>query len=39
VQLAVTLYGLYDKDTPVDRLIEMLDDLEARQRNAGSGSR
>ena len=29
VRLAGTLYGLYDKDTHIDRIIGMLDDLEA----------
>jgi len=31
VRLAGTLYGLYDRDTHIDRIIGMLDDLEARQ--------
>jgi hypothetical protein len=34
VRLAGTLYVLYDKDTHIDRIIGLLDDLEAR-RNAG----
>jgi 4-hydroxyphenylacetate 3-monooxygenase len=37
VRLAGTLYGLYDKDTHIDRIIGMLDDLEARQREGGRG--
>jgi len=37
VRLAGTLYGLYDKDTHIDRIIGMLDDLEARQREDGRG--
>ena len=37
VRLAGTLYGLYDKDTHIDRILGMLGDLEARQRNGGSG--
>jgi hypothetical protein len=32
VRLAGTLYGLYDKDTHIDRIIGMLDDLESRDR-------
>jgi hypothetical protein len=32
VRLAGTLYGLYDKDTYVDRIFTMLDELEARER-------
>ena len=32
VRLAGTLYGLYDKDTDIDRSIAMLDDLKARER-------
>jgi 4-hydroxyphenylacetate 3-monooxygenase len=36
VRLAGTLYGLYDKDTHIDRIIGMLDELEARQRNGES---
>jgi 4-hydroxyphenylacetate 3-monooxygenase len=31
VRLAGTLYGLYEKDTHIDRIFGMLDDLEARQ--------
>ena len=30
VQLAGTLYGLYDKDAHIDRIVAMLDELEAR---------
>jgi 4-hydroxyphenylacetate 3-monooxygenase len=30
VRLAGTLYGLYDKDTHIDRILAMLDNLEAR---------
>jgi len=33
VRLAGTLYGLYDKDTHIDRILGMLDNLEARQRS------
>jgi 4-hydroxyphenylacetate 3-monooxygenase len=32
VRLAGTLYGLYDKDTHIDRIAAMLDALEARER-------
>ena len=32
VRLAGTLYGLYDRDTHIDRIIAMLDGLEARQQ-------
>jgi 4-hydroxyphenylacetate 3-monooxygenase len=32
VRLAGTLYGLYEKDTHIDRIFAMLDNLEARQR-------
>jgi aromatic ring hydroxylase len=32
VRLAGTLYGRYDKDTQIDRIIAMLDDLKARER-------
>ena len=32
VRLAGTLYGLYDKDTHIDRIFGLLDDLEARQK-------
>jgi hypothetical protein len=35
VRLAGTLYGLYDKDTHIDRILAMLDNLEARQRDGG----
>jgi len=35
VRLAGTLYGLYDKDTHIDRIIGPLDDLEARQNTGG----
>jgi 4-hydroxyphenylacetate 3-monooxygenase len=34
VRLAGTLYSLYDKDIYIDRIIGMLDDLEARHREA-----
>ena len=34
VRLAGTLYGLYDKETQIDRIIGLLDDLEGR-RSAG----
>ena len=30
VRLAGTLYNLYDKDTHIDRIFGLLDDLEAR---------
>jgi hypothetical protein len=30
VRLAATLYGLYETGTRIDRVIEMLDGLEAR---------
>jgi 4-hydroxyphenylacetate 3-monooxygenase len=33
VRLAGTLYGLYDKDTHIDRVLGMLDNLEARHRD------
>jgi 4-hydroxyphenylacetate 3-monooxygenase len=32
VRLAGTLYGLYEKDTHIDRIIALVDDLEARER-------
>ena len=32
VRLAGTLYGLYDKDTHIDRIFQMLDDLDARSK-------
>jgi hypothetical protein len=32
VRLAGTLYGLYDKTAYIDRIFEMLDDLESRQQ-------
>jgi 4-hydroxyphenylacetate 3-monooxygenase len=35
VRLAGTLYGLYDKDTHIERIIGMLDDLEARRNASG----
>ena len=38
VRLAGTLYGLYDRDTYVDRIFAILDDLEARQNAGGSES-
>jgi len=34
VRLAGTLYGLYGKETYIDRIIGMLDDLEAQHREA-----
>jgi hypothetical protein len=36
VRLAGTLYGLYDKDTHIERISSLLDDLEARQNTGGS---
>jgi 4-hydroxyphenylacetate 3-monooxygenase len=33
VRLAATLYDIYDKDTYVDRIGELLDDLEGRQND------
>jgi 4-hydroxyphenylacetate 3-monooxygenase len=36
VRLAGTLYGLYDKDTYIDRIVAMLEDLEAHQRGGRS---
>jgi 4-hydroxyphenylacetate 3-monooxygenase len=35
VRLAGTLYGLYDKDSHIDRILAMLDELEARERRSG----
>ena len=32
-QLAGTLYGLYEKDTHIDRIFSLLDDLEAQIRH------
>jgi hypothetical protein len=32
VQLVGTLYGPYDKNTYIDRIFALLDDLEARER-------
>ena len=32
VRLAGTLYGLYEKDTHIDRIFGMLDDLEVRSK-------
>ena len=32
VRLAGTLYGLYDRDTHIDRIFQMLDDLEVRSK-------
>jgi len=32
VRLAATLYGLYDKDTHIDRIVAVLDELEADRR-------
>jgi aromatic ring hydroxylase len=31
-RLSGTLYGLYDKDTQIDPIIAMLDDVKARER-------
>ena len=37
VRLAGTLYGPHDKDTQIDRIIGLLDDLEAAEyRRAGA---
>jgi len=36
VRLVGTLYSLYDKDTHIDRILGMLDDLEARQRDGAT---
>jgi len=36
VRLAGTLYGLYDKDPHIDRILGLLDDLEARRGNPAS---
>jgi len=36
VRLAGTFYGLYDKDTYIDRIVAMLEDLEAHQRGGRS---
>ena len=33
MRLAGTLYGLYDKDTHIDRIFGMLDELEIRSKN------
>jgi hypothetical protein len=33
VRLAATLYDIYDKNTYVDRIGELLDDLEGRQND------
>jgi hypothetical protein len=38
VRLAGTLYGLYDKDTHIDRIFAMLDELEARRSLDGSAA-
>ena len=38
VRLAGTPYGLYDKDTHIDRIFAILEDLEARQNAGGSES-
>ena len=35
VRLAATLYGLYEKDTHIDRIFAMLDDLAERQQRDG----
>jgi 4-hydroxyphenylacetate 3-monooxygenase len=32
VRLAATLYSRYDKDTHIDRIFQMLDDLEVRSK-------
>jgi 4-hydroxyphenylacetate 3-monooxygenase len=39
VRLAATLYGLYDKDTHIDRIVAMLDEVEAHNppQVAGEG--
>ena len=37
VRLAGTLYGLYDKDTHIERIFGLLNDLDARQ-NTGCTS-
>jgi 4-hydroxyphenylacetate 3-monooxygenase len=36
VRLAATLYEIYDKDRYVDRIAELLDDLESRQNEHGA---
>jgi 4-hydroxyphenylacetate 3-monooxygenase len=36
VRLAGTLYGLYEKDAYIDRIVMMLDELEARQKGGRS---
>jgi 4-hydroxyphenylacetate 3-monooxygenase len=36
VRLAGTLYDIYDKNSHVDRIAELLDDLEGRQNEAGN---
>jgi 4-hydroxyphenylacetate 3-monooxygenase len=36
VRLAGTLYDIYDKDTYVDRISELLDNLESRQSGEGT---
>jgi 4-hydroxyphenylacetate 3-monooxygenase len=36
VRLAATLYDIYDKNTYVDRIGELLDDLEGRQNDPKS---
>jgi hypothetical protein len=38
VRLAGTLYGLYDKDSHIDRIFGLLDDLETRQKPGASAS-
>src|SRR5262249_12447033 len=35
VRLAGTLYGLYDRETHIDRILAMLGDLESRQSQGG----
>ena len=37
VRLAGTLYSLYDKDTHIDRIVAMLDDLEAHPPPPAAG--
>jgi 4-hydroxyphenylacetate 3-monooxygenase len=38
VRLAGTLYGLYDKESHIDRIFGLLDDFEARQKPGTSAS-
>ena len=35
VRLAGTLYEIYDKDSHIDRIVTLLDDLESRQNRLG----